>query len=59
MHDSHARSSASARHHNAFVLDAEIVYSHWVDRMPRFWWFAPLFIVACGIAGWYATLPLN
>jgi hypothetical protein len=58
MYAPYVRDGASVRRH-APILDAEIVYGHWVDRLPRVWWFGSLFIAACGIAGWLVTLPLN
>ena len=59
MYAPYVRNDAQSLRRNATILDAEIVYSHWVDRLPRGWWFASLFIAACGIAGWYETIPLN
>ncbi|HEY2033570.1 MAG TPA: hypothetical protein VGH02_07760 [Rhizomicrobium sp.] len=59
MYSQYVRDGSPTRNHNATILDAEIVYSNWIDRLPRCWWVAPLFIAACGLAGWFVTLPLD
>lgn len=50
---------SSDRDRNAASCDAGIVHNNWIDRLPRGWWFAPLFVAGCGVAGWFATLPLG
>jgi hypothetical protein len=59
MYAPYVRNGSRGLRHGSTILDMEIVYNDVPSKLPRGWWLAPLFIIACGIAGWMTTLPLG